>query len=91
MLKIGNIVFTEWSHNGSLRAYLDGDRNTPKLYRSSYHGSDLRNPISLDFHDGANVNPELRHMNSAGGTWQRKARDFIRHQTGLYMNDREIL
>lgn len=91
ILKIGNIVFTEWSHNGSLRAYLDDDRQTPKLYQSSYHGSDLRDPISLDFHDGANMHPELRHMNSAGGTWQRKARDFIRHHTGLYMNDREIV
>lgn len=27
-----------------------------------------------------NVNPELRHMNSTGGTWQRKARDFIRRR-----------
>jgi hypothetical protein len=45
----------------------------------------------MDFHGGVNVNPELRHMNSTGGTWQRKARDFIRQQTGVFVSDREIL
>ena len=91
LLKIGQLVFTEWSHNGSLRAYVDGERGTPGLYETEYHGTDLRAPISMDFHGGANVNPELRHMNSTGGTWQRKARDFIRQQTGVFVSDREIL
>ena len=91
LLKIGHLVFTEWSHNGSLRAYEDGERGTPKLYETEYHGTDLRAPISMDFHGGVNVNPELRHMNSTGGTWQRKARDFIRQQTGVFVSDREIL
>lgn len=91
LLKIGHLVFTEWSHNGSLRAYVDGERGTPRLYAAEYHGTDLRAPISMDFHGGMNVNPELRHMNSTGGTWQRKARDFIRQQTGVFVSDREIL
>lgn len=91
LLKIGQIVFTEWSHNGSMRAYLDDSDDTPKLYQSSYHGSELRAAISMDFHGGMNLNPQLAHMNSAGGTWQRKARDFIRAQTGIHLDDREIL
>lgn len=90
LLKIGHLVFTEWSHNGSLRAYMDGEMGSPRLYQRSYHGSDLREPLSMDFHDGMNQNPELRHMNSHGGTWQRKARDFIRRQTGIHLNDWEI-
>ena len=91
LLRIGNIVFTEWSHNGSLRAYeVDGGK-TPKLYQDTYSGYALREPTSLDFHSGMNVNPELRHMNSAGGTWQRKARDFIRKHTGVDLRDYEIL
>lgn len=91
LLKIGHIVFTEWSHNGSLRAYRDGEPDTPMLYQAHYSGIELREPTSLDFHDGANIRPELRHMNSAGGTWQRKARDFIRQHTGVYASDKEIL
>jgi hypothetical protein len=91
LLKIGNLVFTEWSHNGSLRAYREDDRQTPELYQRRYHGQDLRGALSMDFHDGLNQNPELRHMNSQGGTWQRKARDFIRQHTGIHLNDRDIL
>lgn len=91
LLKIGHLVFTEWSHNGSLRAYLEDGEDTPELYQGSYHGYDLRAAESLDFHDGANVYPQLAHMNSSGGTWQRKARDFIRDHTGVQMNDWEIM
>lgn len=91
LLRIGNIVFTEWSHNGSLRAYHEGQANTPRLYVSSYDGNELRRPASLDFHDGQNQNPELRHMNSLGGHWQRKARDFISRHTGAYLNDKDIV
>lgn len=91
LLKIGQLVFTEWSHNGALRAYQEDDSAAPTLYGTGYHGSELRDALSLDFHDGANQNPELRHMNSGGGTWQRKARDFIRIHTGIHLSDQEIL
>ena len=90
-LKIGGMVFTEWSHNGSLRAYEDGYSETPKLYEKSYHGADLRAAESMDFHDGANINPGLVHSHSDKGTWQRKARDFIRKNTGVSMSDWDIL
>ncbi len=90
LLKIGQIVFVEWSHNGSLRAYRDDDPHSPSLYARSYQGSELRDAVSMDFHHGANQNPELRHQNSAGGTWQRKARDFIRWHTGIHMQDWDI-
>ncbi len=91
LLKMGGLVFTEWSHNGSLRAYRDGSADAPKLYQNSYHGADLRRPTSLDFHDGMNMKPELTHAHSDKGSWQRKARDFIRRQTGAYLSDVEIL
>jgi hypothetical protein len=90
-LKIGDLVFTEWSHNGSLRAYRDGYEKTPRLYQKSYHGADLRAAMSLDFHDGSNINPGLVHSHSDKGTWQRKARDFIRSNTGVAMSDWEIV
>jgi hypothetical protein len=90
-LKIGDLVFTEWSHNGSLRAYREGHEHTPRLYQTSYHGADVRSAVSMDFHDGLNMNPGLVHSHSDKGTWQRKARDFIRGKTGVNMNDWEIL
>ncbi|MBK5913747.1 EH signature domain-containing protein [Rhodocyclus purpureus] len=91
LLKIGHLVFTEWSHSGSLRAYVDGSDGVPSLYLMHYDGQDLRAALSLDFHEGMNLNPELRHMNSQVGSWQRKARDFISQHTGIYLNDWEVL
>lgn len=91
LLRIGHLVFTEWSHNGSLRAYLEDEPGGPRLYLGYYDAGELRALPSMDFHDGVNANPELRHMNSIGGTWQRKARDFIQRHTGLYISDREII
>ena len=91
LLRIGHLLFTEWSHNGSLRAYVEDEPAATRLYMSYYDAGDLRALPSMDFHDGVNANPELRHMNSAGGSWQRKARDFIQRHTGLYISDREII
>lgn len=91
LLKIGGLVFTEWSHNGSLRAYEESSFDTPKFYQSSYHGADLRAATSLDFHNGQNMRPELTHAHSDKGSWQRKARDFIGRHTRVYLTDSEIL
>ena len=91
ILKMGDLIFTEWSHNGSLRAYRTDNPDAPRLYLKYYHGHELRRVTSLDFHDGSNMNPELRHMNSEMGTWQRTARSFISKHTGVYLVDRDIL
>ena len=91
LLKIGSLVFTEWSHNGSLRVHNEDDRNAPALYRDMYSGTDLRDAGSLDFHDGANDRPQLAHMGSDRGTWQRKARDFIRRHAGIHLPDSAIV
>jgi hypothetical protein len=90
LLRIGDLVFCEWSHNGALRAYQFGSGTAPLLYQSLYGAAELKTPLSLDFHDGANQNTWLAHSNSEGGTWQRKARDFIRKQTSVYLRDQEI-
>lgn len=90
-LRIGHLVFTEWSHSGSLRACQQGDPHLPAMYQSEYHGAKVREIPSMDFHSGMNQNPQLSHMNSEGGTWQRKARDFIAHHTGVRLNDQTIL
>ena len=91
LLKIGGLVFSEWSHNGSLRAYRDNDPKAPRLYDQRYHGVDLRDPVSLDFHRGQNERPQLTHAASSYGTWQRKARDFINRETNQYLSDRAIV
>ncbi len=90
LLKMGGLVFSEWSHNGSLRAFYDRNPQAPSLYAKFYNGNELREPVSLDFHDGQNMNPQLTHAASDYGTWQRKARDFINRETGQYLGDKAI-
>lgn len=91
LLRIGSLVFSEWSHNGSLRAFEADDRRAPALYQDVYNGRELRDAVSLDFHKGENERPQLMHAASDRGTWQRKARDFINRQTGVYLRDTDIL
>jgi hypothetical protein len=91
LLKFGGLVFTEWSHNGSLRAFHDNASDAPDLYQRLYHGAELRNVVSLDFHNGELQNPQLTHAASGNGHWQRKARDFINRQSGIYISDRDII
>lgn len=91
LLRIGNLIFSEWSHNGSLRAFAVDDANAPALYSSLYYGEELRAKISLDFHSGENKRPELVHANSISGTWQKKARDLIHKHTNIYLSNKEIL
>lgn len=90
-LRIGHMIFMEWSHNGSLRACALTDADVPTMYMSEYRGEELREVVSYDFHSGQNQRPELRHMNSEGGTWQRKARDFIAQHTGVRLSDKAII
>jgi hypothetical protein len=91
LLKIGGLVFTEWSHNGSLRALSEDDPRAPQLYLTSYDGEDIRDAGSLDFHDGRLQRRALSHHGSPHGAWQRLARDFIFKNTGIHLSDSKIL
>lgn len=80
IIRIGDLEFAEWSHNGSLRARpLKGDT----LYKPQRcDGNDYKYE-SLDFHDGLNERTQLAHHHSATGGWQDKARKFIRKHTNI--------
>lgn len=91
LIKIGGIVFSEWSHSGSLRAHKEEDPAAPKLYRDKYDGEDLRPVNSMDFHRGQRDRPQLRHDGSDYGRWQRIARDFIKRHTGINLRDSDII
>ena len=90
-LRIGGIQFMEWSHHGSLRASRIDAPDCPPMYLREYSGTDLRLVRSMDFHDGRTQQPQLTHMHSDRGTWQRRARDFIAKHTGVRLNDQAII
>jgi hypothetical protein len=90
LIKIGGLVFSEWSHDGSLRVHEEDDSAAPTLYKPEYDGEGLRNAGSMDFHDQRLTSPKLTHHGSEYGYWQRIARDFIKKHTGIYLKDSEI-
>jgi hypothetical protein len=89
LLKIGGILFCEWSHNGRLRAQRIDSPIAPELYKKTYHGADLRFE-SLDFNNRQNEDPGLVHFSSETAGWQRRARDFIAKNVGINLSLTEV-
>lgn len=76
LMRIGNLVVADWSHNGKCRIWREGDHQAPALYRSKYDASELR--AAADF--------EVTHHSSASGGWQTKIHDHIRDLTGIRLS-----
>ena len=83
MLRIGHLLFCDWSHPGRLRAIASNSKQAPKLYQSTYELFQLRFPTPLDFNQGRFDDPGLMHVDSHLGAWQEVARSFIAQHTGI--------
>jgi hypothetical protein len=83
MLRMGHILFCDWSHQGRLRAIPMSNKQAPKLYAHAYELFQLRFPTPLDFNQGLLDDPGLLHQGSDLGQWQDTARDFISTQLGI--------
>jgi hypothetical protein len=89
LIRIGQLLFCEWSHNGRLRAERIDAALAPKMYQSYYESEDLRFQ-SLDFNNNQLQDPGLVHFSSEAGGWQERARMFILKQTGIRMTQAEV-
>lgn len=84
LMKIGNFIVAEWSHNGKCRLWQSNEENEeiiPKLHNISYSAYSLRN--NADF--------EQVHHASVSGTWQRKIEYFIRRHTNIRISYSEYM
>lgn len=87
-LRIDNLVIADWSFNGRLRIWRDGNPTAPNFYQT-------KEPYNNRFvRRGADR--ELVHWPVKGwGNWQGKAEEFIRRHTGIqiaasdYMPDKK--
>jgi hypothetical protein len=77
MIRMGDLLFCDWSHKGRLRAISIHAKQAPKLYQAQYELFELRFPTTLDFNGGLTDDPGLLHHDSARGGWQDQARQFI--------------
>lgn len=90
LIKIGSILFCEWSHNGRLRAERFGSPDSPAMYKPYYYAEDLRFD-SMDFNNGQLQDPGLVHFSSQTGGWQDRASVFIQKQTGIRISRAELV
>ncbi len=76
IMRIGQYVVCDWSHNGRCIAWPASDSDAPRLYQSRYYSGDLAPRLEPD--GGLDV----RHHGSSNYTWQREINSFIRNHVG---------
>ncbi len=91
MLRMGNILFCDWSHHGRLRAIAHNAKQAPKLYQNEYELFQLRFPTPLDFNEGLLDDPGLLHYESELGGWQDTARRFIDMHLGIHLSLADLM
>lgn len=88
LLRLGDVVFCEWSHSGALRAWQANSKNAPKLGRKRYAVAEVRT-LGLEFPEfdvgrgGTKRRRDgLSHINSPHGYWQKSVAKLIAFSSG---------
>jgi hypothetical protein len=79
LLRIGDLVVADWSHNGRLRIWRRGNPKAPEFNMKSYVAMDLRADCDFD----------TVHLPPDG--WQGKAEAYIRRNTGIRLIEAEYM
>ena len=82
-MRLGDLIFCEWSHTGRLRVATVGAPEAPLMYQKYYDAEDLRF-ASMVF-VGYNGVPHhgLPHLHSENRWWQTTAALFIQKKLGM--------
>ena len=82
-MRMGDLLFCEWSHNGKLRAIEVASFDAPKLYKKSYDAADLRFDSLLFQSNTGHSHNGLPHLHSDRRWWQNTAAFFISKKLGV--------
>jgi hypothetical protein len=81
IMKIGDLVVADWSHNGSWNIWRENDPKKPQFYKTkanrpkiSYTDYSPRELMRAPYYSGAHY---------AGGSWKYKIDAIILHETGI--------
>ncbi len=83
LMRMGELVFSEWSHNGKLRAAEMGSRQAPRMYDKAYDAESLRFRSLRFIAANGTEHAGLPHLRSETRWWQDTAARFIRSQLGV--------
>lgn len=81
LLRLGDLVIADWSHNGRCAIWREGDREAPSLLRPRYNSDDI---------DWSSADQSWVHAGAANYAWQNNVRRFIAEKTGHALHQREF-
>ena len=88
LMQIGNLVFSEWTYSGKLRAWNVNARQAPKLFRQEY----LREEVTADclsFPPPRGREGDLEETGTDGVThtkvWQGRVAALLRQREGIVL------
>jgi hypothetical protein len=79
LLRIGDLVVADWSHNGRLRIWRRGNENAPEFHRPHYLAQNLRTNSDFD----------TVHLPPDG--WQARAEAYIRKHTNIRLAEKDYM
>ncbi len=88
-MRVGTLVFAEWSYNGKCRAWAADDKLCPEIGSPNYHTSDFQR-LSMMI-DPRYASDGISHINSEAGYWQSLLAKFIRDRTRIQVTPREYM
>lgn len=88
LMRIGNTIFCEWSHNGKIRAWPIDWKEAPRLTQATYSRSELVRqclpfPPNQRGRGGDATGKGLTHASSSTGHWQESVAELIAQRTRL--------
>lgn len=95
LVKIGNLVMSEWSNVGPLRAWTDDDRRAPRLYERKYEAHALKlDCLAFPAYSNAkagsgSITRGLWHRGPAEGHWQGRAAALLKQRVGLNLTPQD--
>jgi hypothetical protein len=95
LLRVGKLVFCEWSHNGKLRAWPADWKTAPKLQKSTYTrddviGASLPFPSNWQYGSkGSRDSNGLSHVGSEQNRWQGSVARMLEERVGIHLTHRD--
>lgn len=84
MMRMGDLLFCEWSHNGKLRVAPMETKGLPTMYKKTFYDATELRFDSLPFRSHTGVDHfGLTHFQSESRGWQTTAARFIRSRLGI--------
>ncbi|MBJ3775305.1 EH signature domain-containing protein [Acuticoccus mangrovi] len=81
LMHIGSLIVAEWSHDGTLRFWPQGDHAAPDLKQQKFSGAELRDGSMMVRNEYGRAVDGIRH--DSYPLWCERARRVIAEHTGL--------